>query len=138
MFIINRDHPQNNGRPNITKQTLMDYLRSKKFNNLLRDEGHNILEVDIINGIEGRTNEIFRYLYKDITIDRQMLKDLEDAMNKDMFQHIYMSTDLYINLHRFCEEMNLAFDSTFDSLFENSIQSLKEAKIVIQAEGEVE
>lgn len=77
-------------------------------------------------------------LYKDITIDRQMLKDLEDAINKDMFQHIYMSTDLYINLHRFCEEMNLAFDSTFDSLFENSIQSLKEAKIVIQAEGEVE
>ena len=62
IFIINRDKPKDNGRPNITKQALIAHLRSLQFNNLIKREGDNILVVDLINGVEGRTNEIFRYI----------------------------------------------------------------------------
>ena len=99
VFIINRDHPQNNGRPNITKQTLIDYLRSKKFNNLLRDEGHNILEVDIINGVEGRTNEIFRYLYKDIinhnNFDDNVIEKIHSLRNQQLYPYLHKNFDFF-------------------------------------------
>ncbi len=99
VFIINRDHPQKNGKPNITKQTLMDYLRSKKFNNLLRDEGHNILEVDIINGVEGRTNEIFRYLYNDLinhnNFDGNVIERIHNLRNQQLYPYLKRNFDFF-------------------------------------------
>ena len=76
VFIINRDHPRNNGMPNTTKQTLIDHLSSRGFNNLVRNNGSNILEVDLINGVEGRTNEIFRYIIDDIMHDNRFENDV--------------------------------------------------------------
>ena len=122
VFIINRDHPQNNGRPNITKQTLIDYLRSKKFNNLLRDEGHNILEVDIINGVEGRTNEIFRYLYKDITngnnFDDNAIERIHTLRNQQLYPYLHKNFDFFKGI------------SSTEDLIERGI---KRAKIIIGA-----
>jgi hypothetical protein len=57
--------------PNTTKSTLIAYLLSKGFNNLVKNNGSNILEVDLINGVEGRINEIFRYIHDDITHDNR-------------------------------------------------------------------
>lgn len=50
IFIINRDKPRDNERPNQTKQTLISHLRNRGFNHLLLDNGNNILEVDLIMG----------------------------------------------------------------------------------------
>ena len=66
IFIINRDRPRNDGRPNTTKETLIAHLRSLGLNNLIKNDGNNILEVDLINGVQGRTNEIFRYINDDL------------------------------------------------------------------------
>lgn len=66
-FIINKDRPRENELPNIAKENLIDHLRSRRFNNLVRENGNNIFEVDLIYGVEGRTNEIFRYIYNDLT-----------------------------------------------------------------------
>ena len=62
LFIINRYHPKQNGESDNNKTTLIDHLESHKFHNLIKGNGQDILEVDIIKGIEGRINEIFNIL----------------------------------------------------------------------------
>ena len=90
-----------------------------------------------INNLQITKDEDILNLNKDIMIDRQMLKELEEAIHKEHFQKLYANSDLYINLFRFHDEMINAFDITFDSFFINAIQSLQN-KTIIQAEGEVE
>jgi len=90
-----------------------------------------------INNLQITKDEDIINFNKDIMIDRQMLKELEEAIHKEHFQKVYMNTDFYLNLYRLHEDMTNLFDITFDSFFINAIQSLQN-KTVIQAEGEVE
>ena len=99
IFIINRDRPRDNGMPNTTKSTLIDYLRSNGFNNLIRNNGNNILEVDLIQGVEGRTNEIFRYIHNDLTqnnrIDNNVINQINDLQNQQLFPYLHNHFDLF-------------------------------------------
>ena len=99
IFIINRDRPRDNGMPNTTKSTLIDHLRSNGFNNLIRNNGNNILEVDLIQGVEGRTNEIFRYIHNDLTqnnrIDNNVINQINDLQNQQLFPYLHNHFDLF-------------------------------------------
>ena len=99
IFIINRDRPKNNGMPNTTKTTLIAHLRTRGFNNLIRDNGNNILEVDLINGVEGRTNEIFRYIYNDLThnnrFDDNVINEINNLQNQELFTFMHNNCDLF-------------------------------------------
>ena len=92
IFIINRDHPRTNGMPNTTKSTLIAYLLSKRFNNLVKNNGSNILEVDLINGVEGRINEIFRYIHDDITHDNRfgnyVINQINNLPEQSLFPYL--------------------------------------------------
>lgn len=99
IFIINRERPKNNGMPNTTKSTLIDHLRSNGFNNLIRNNGNNILEVDLIQGVEGRINEIFRYIHNDLTqnnrIDNDVINEINNLQNQQLFQYLHTHFDLF-------------------------------------------
>ena len=93
IFIINRDQPRNNGRANTTKETLIDHLRSRGLNNLLVGNGNNILEVDLINGVQGRTNEIFRYIYNDFRNNNEfndnVINEINQLPNQQLFPYLH-------------------------------------------------
>ena len=99
IFIINRDKPRDNGTPNITKQTLIAHLRSLRFNNLIRREGDNILEVDLINGVEGRINEIFRYIYNDLIhnnrLDDNAFNQINNLQNQQLYNYLHNNFNLF-------------------------------------------
>ena len=99
IFIINRELPRNNGRPNTTKQTLISHLRGLGFNNLVRNNGENILEVDLIRGVEGRTNEIFRYIYNDFRnsnpIDDNVIHEINNLPNQEMFSYLHNNFEIF-------------------------------------------
>ena len=99
IFIINRELPRNNGRPNTTKQTLISHLRGLWFNNLVRNNGENILEVDLIRGVEGRTNEIFRYIYNDFRnsnpIDDNVIHEINNLPNQEMFSYLHNNFETF-------------------------------------------
>ena len=103
IFIINRDQPRDNGRPNTTKQTLIAHLRSLGFNNLIKNEGDNILEVDLINGVEGRTNEIFRYIYNDFTLNNNFnnanINEINNLPERQLFHHLNNNYELFSRIH---------------------------------------
>ena len=108
IFIINRDQPRNDGRPNTTKETLIAHLISLGLNDLIKNNGNNILEVDLINGVEGRTNEIFRYIHDDLIQNNRLndneinhIRELPDQQffnylhhNYEFFSHISSTEDL--------------------------------------------
>lgn len=102
IFIINQDQPQKNGNPNITKQILIDYLKARGFINLIKNNGENILEVDLILGMEGRTNEIFRYIYNDLTqnnrFDNNVINEINNLNNQNLFPYL-SSFDLFSRIH---------------------------------------
>ena len=102
IFIINRDHPRNNGMPNTTKQTLIAHLISKGFNNLVRNNGSNILEVDLINGVEGRTNEIFRYIHDDIMhgnrFENDAINQIQNLLTPRLFSYLRQNFNLLSNI----------------------------------------
>ena len=93
IFIINRDRPRENGAPNITKNTLIADLRIRGFNNLIKDNGSNILEVDLILGQQGRTNEIFRYIYNDLTHNNRFDQNVVNQINHLPVGEIYPYLD---------------------------------------------
>ena len=99
IFIINRDQPLNNGRANITKETLIDHLRSRRLNNLIKDNGNNILEVDLINGVEGRTNEIFRYIHNDLihnnSFNDNVINEINHLPNQEFFPYLHNNFDFF-------------------------------------------
>ena len=99
IFIINRDQPRENGRPNITKQTLIAHLRSLGFNNLIIGEGNNILEVDLIRGVEGRTSEIFRYIYDDLMannrLDDNAFNQINALPNRQLFNYLHNNFNFF-------------------------------------------
>lgn len=99
IFIINRDQPRENGRPNITKQTLIAHLRSLGFNNLIIGEGNNILEVDLIRGVEGRTSEIFRYIYDDLMannrLDDNAFNQINALPNRQLFNYLHNNLNFF-------------------------------------------
>ena len=99
IFIINRDQPRENGRPNITKQTLIAHLRSLGFNNLIIGEGNNILEVDLIRGVEGRTSEIFRYIYDDLIsnnrLDDNAFNQINALPNRQLFNYLHNNLNFF-------------------------------------------
>ena len=99
IFIINRDKPRNNGMPNTTKTTLIAHLRARGFNNLIKGNGNNILEVDLINGVEGRTNEIFRYIYNDLThnnrLDENRINEINNLQNQELFTYLHNNCELF-------------------------------------------
>ena len=98
IFIINRDHPRPNGMPNTTKSTLIAHLLSKRFNNLVKNNGNNILEVDLINGVEGRINEIFRYIHDDITHDNRFENNVINQINNLPEQRLFPYLRQHFNL----------------------------------------
>ena len=99
IFIINRDQPRENGRPNVTKQTLIAHLRSLGFNNLIIGEGNNILEVDLIRGVEGRTSEIFRYIYDDLMtnnrLDDNTFNRINALPNRQLFNYLHNNFNFF-------------------------------------------
>ena len=99
IFIINRDQPRENGRPNITKQTLIAHLRSLGFNNLIIGEGNNILEVDLIRGVEGRTSEIFRYIYDDLMTNNRLDDNAFNRINalpdRQLFNYLHNNLNFF-------------------------------------------
>ena len=99
IFIINRDQPRNNGRPNTTKETLIAHLRSHRLNNLIKNNGNNILEVDLINGIEGRTNEIFRYINDDLTQNNRFndneINHIRELPDQQLFNYLHHNFDFF-------------------------------------------
>ena len=103
IFIINRDQPLNNGMPNTTKQTLKAHLETEGFNNLIWDNGNNILEVDLIKGVEGRTNEIFRYIYNDLfhnnRFDDNAINRINNLQNRRLFPYLNNNFDLFSKIH---------------------------------------
>lgn len=92
IFIINRELPRNNGRPNITKQTLIAHLRGLGFTNLVRNNGENILEVDLIRGVQGRVNEIFQYIYNDFRnsnpFDDNVINEINNLPDQEIFPYL--------------------------------------------------
>lgn len=99
IFIINRDQPRENGRPNVTKQTLIAHLRSLGFNNLIIGEGNNILEVDLIRGVEGRTSEIFRYIYDDLMTNNRLDDNTFNRINalpdRQLFNYLHNNFNFF-------------------------------------------
>ena len=99
IFIINRDRPRENGAPNITKSTLIADLRIRGFNNLIKDNGSNILEVDLILGQQGRTNEIFRYIYNDLThnnrFDDNVVNQINNLPVRDIYPYLHANFELF-------------------------------------------
>ena len=93
IFIINRDQPRNNGRANITKSTLIAHLKSKGLNNLIVENGNNILEVDLIRGVEGRTNEAFRYLHNDLQqnnrFDDNVINQVNHLPEEELYPYLH-------------------------------------------------
>ena len=102
IFIINRDSPRNNGMPNTTKQTLIAHLLNKGFNNLVRNNGSNILEVDLINGVEGRTNEIFRYIIDDIMhgnrFENNAINQIQNLPTPRLFSYLRQNFNIFSNI----------------------------------------
>ena len=93
IFIINRDQPRNNGRANITKSTLIAHLQSKGLNDLIVENGNNILEVDLIRGVEGRTNEVFRYLHNDLQqnnrFDDNVINQVNHLPEEELYPYLH-------------------------------------------------
>jgi hypothetical protein len=89
--------------PNTTKSTLIAYLLSKRFNNLVKNNGRNILEVDFINGVEGRINEIFRYIHDDITHDNRFENNVINQINnlpeQRLFPYLRQNFNLFSNIN---------------------------------------
>jgi len=95
IFIINRDMPGKDGRPNSTKETLID-LCEQNYNNLIINNGENILEVDLINGNNennNKINKIFEYIYNDLINDNLYIN------NPQLIQNISDENQLVNYLH---------------------------------------
>ena len=104
IFIINRDRPRDDGSPNTTKQTLIDHLKSLGFNNLIINGGNNILEVDLINGVNGRINEIFRYMYNDFTRnnrfnDNEIINNLRTIQEANLFPYLHNNFEIFSRIN---------------------------------------
>ena len=69
------------------KNSLLGYLKLKKFNNLIvGEEGNNIFEVDLKNKDEGRINKIFKYMNNDLIQKNAFLTNnqmIEDKAEKE-------------------------------------------------------
>lgn len=99
IFIINRELPRNNGRPNITKETLIAHLHGLEFNNLVRNNGENILEVDLIRGEEGRINEIFRNIYNDFRnsnpFNDNVINEINNLPDQEFFPYLHNNFEAF-------------------------------------------
>ena len=99
IFIINRDKPKEDGMPNTTKETLIDFINGKGFNNLLQEDSSNIIEVDLIKGVGGRTNEIFRYIHDDLVRNNNFGNNVENEINnlneQQLFPYLHNNLDLF-------------------------------------------
>ena len=99
IFIINRDQPKNNGRANVTKSTLISHLQGLGLNNLIKDNGNNILEVDLIKGVEGRTNEIFRYIQNDLLennrFDDNVINQVNHLPEDEIYPYLHNNFELF-------------------------------------------
>ena len=99
IFIINRDQPKNNGRANITKSTLISHLQGLGLNNLIKDNGNNILEVDLIKGVEGRTNEIFRYIQNDLLennrFDDNVINRVNNLPEEELYPYLHDNFEFF-------------------------------------------
>ena len=82
----------------MTKQTLIYHLRTNRYNNLLINNGENILEVDLIKGTQGRINEIFRYIYNDLTSNNRFSYDDINYINNCPPEQIYPYLGRHSNL----------------------------------------
>ena len=99
IFIINRDQPKNNGRANVTKSTLISHLQGLGLNNLIKDNGNNILEVDLIKGVEGRTNEIFRYIQNDLLennrFDDNVINRVNNLPEEELYPYLHDNFEFF-------------------------------------------
>lgn len=73
------------------KESLLNFLNLKKFNNLIEgEEGNNIFEVDLKNKDEGRINKIFKYMYNDLIQKNAFLTNnqmIEDKAKKEEIEN---------------------------------------------------
>ena len=91
IFIINRDMPRNGVNPNVTKETLIQLFEDNYYNNLIIDNGENILEVDLIEGSNAnnnRMNKIFNYIYNDLINNNAYIN------NPQLVQNMYNENEL--------------------------------------------
>ena len=102
IFIINRDKPRADGSPNQTKETLIEHLERIRCDNLLIRNGENILEVDIIEGRDennNKINKIFNYIYNDLRIDNEFIRDYNIVENindeQTLFNYLHNNTSFY-------------------------------------------
>ena len=98
IFIIN-DTPGEKTR--ITKETIIDYFQTN-FNNLVINNGDNILEVDI----KKEANRIFEYIYKDLNnrnnlintqnmSENQLIAYLQNMSENQLITHLNNNTDFF-------------------------------------------
>ena len=99
IFVSNRDQPKENNEPNTTKDTLKSYLEDNGFNNLVIENGNNIIEVNLIKGLEGRTNEIFKYIYNDLIInnriDQNMIQHIQQLNENNLFNYLHSHLNIF-------------------------------------------
>jgi GTPase Era involved in 16S rRNA processing len=84
------------------KESLLNYLNLKKFNNLIvGEEGNNIFEVDLKNKDEGRINKVFKYMYNDLIKKNAFLtnnKMIEDKAKKEEIEKFIRDLNKKSNL----------------------------------------
>jgi GTPase Era involved in 16S rRNA processing len=101
LFIINRDKPRKNDSPNTTKETLIDYLEQNNWNNLLINEGENIIEVDLIEGNNednNKINKIFTYIYDDLINQNNYIKNpqlIENLNEQELINYLHNNSSFY-------------------------------------------
>ena len=102
IFIINRDSPRRDGSPNSTKNTLIARLRRINCNNLIINNGENILEVNLIDGRDednNKINKIFDYIYNDLRRENEFIEHYNIVENindeQELFNYLHNNTSFY-------------------------------------------
>lgn len=93
IFIINDSQSE---RTKTAKETMIDYFKDNNFNNLIINNGENILELDI----KLETKKIFEYIYNDlksnnsITTERE-IEELEKMTEDELFSYLQQKSKFF-------------------------------------------
>ena len=90
---------------NIRKRVIKDYLRTNHYNNLynnliIGDNWDNIIEVNLIEGVKGKVNDIFKYIYLDLIKKNEFLinySELDDDNVQEFFQNLNHKNNTLLN-----------------------------------------
>lgn len=88
IFIINKVNFDN-----ISKKVLKDYLMNKNYNKLIvGNDGDNIIEVNLDEGVNGKVNDIFKYIYNDLIHKNDFLINNHE-INKDNINQYFENSN---------------------------------------------